>query len=743
MKYEPRPIDTSGVKLAKSLSRLVEELAENNHDLWSRQRLADGWQYGPRRDDNKLTHPDLIPYKDLPESEKEYDRITAMEGLKAVMALGYKIFPPSQTDPAGSNFAYRFVMETLEQLKKADKFNLVELLGIWDSIASVNWAGSFKIYQLLGEKILDTGAPVLAYDVLSAGLNHWPKNLRLRQLLGLALAECGATLRANDVLSQLYAEGKIDGETLGILARTHKDLWIQEKQTRKKLDALKQAFKYYNEGYTRATQLKKRRWMDDALYNGINAATTQLLLGHFRKAKAIARQVDGICCRKLKRNKNDYWALATRGEAAIIAKDFALAEDLYHRAAVIGQGDHRRLSSTRRQARHILQYLGEDPRQFDACFAIPQVFLFVNDVAERADGRKVNLTPEMVKNMHKQIADRLHNIDRGICYSSAAFGPDIMFIEEGLKRDGEINILLPISKKEFKLQCMNSFTGYNWHHRFEKVIRKASRVQVADERRHRADMVAHRYGMSLLTGHAILRARALDTEVQPIILRWGKGKLDGGTTQQLLKSKRPNVLAPEIIDIHKIFTKTVPARLSVKSNRKIRCMLFGDVVNYSRIEEAKIPAFVDNFMGLIADLVNSSEVIPLTRNTWGDALYFVFPTPESACDFSLRLKKRIQRRNWARFGLPKDLNIRMSLHAGPVYYCKDPVIKKNKYTGSHVSRTARIEPITPPGEIYASEQFAALAVAQGVKAFSFDYVGQMSLPKRSGIIPLYLVRPAL
>ncbi len=265
MKYEPRPIDTSGVKLSKSLRRLVEELSENNHDLWSRQRLSDGWEYGPQRDDSKLTHPDLIPYKDLPESEKEYDRITAMEGLKAVMALGYKISPPSQKAPAGSKFAYRFVMETLEQLKETEKFNLAELLGIWDSIASVNWAGSAGIYQLLGEKILDLGAPVLAYDVLSAGLNHWPKNVRLRQLLGLALAECGATSRANDVLSQLYTDGKINGETLGILARTHKDLWIQENQTSKKLNALSQAFKYYNEGFTRATKFKRPRWLDDAL----------------------------------------------------------------------------------------------------------------------------------------------------------------------------------------------------------------------------------------------------------------------------------------------------------------------------------------------------------------------------------------------------------------------------------------------------------------------------------------------
>jgi class 3 adenylate cyclase len=598
---------------------------------------------------------------------------------------------------------------------------------------------------LLGEKILDRGAPVLAYDVLTAGLKHWPKNVRLRQLLGLALAECGATARAKDVLSQLHAEGNINGETLGILARTYKDLWLQEKHTQKKANALKQAFIYYNEGFVRAIKFKKPRWRDDALYNGINAATTQLLLGHPGKARAMARQVDGICRQKLRRAKNDYWALATRGEAAIILKDLNLAEAFYRRAAKIGQGDIRRLSSSRRQARLLLQYLGRDRHRLDACFGIPQVFLFINEGVQWTDGPTVNITPEMVKKMQTQIAVGLPAVDRSICYSSAAFGPDIIFIEEGIRRDAEINILLPIPKEDFKLQCMSRFSGYNWHNRFEKAVRRASRVQVADERRHHADRVSHRYGMALLTGHALLRARWLDTEVQPIILSPGKGNRIGPGMQTLMKSKPLHVLDPEIIHTPEQITIPVSARGANKSgtDRKIMCILFGDVVNYSRIEEAKIPTFVDYFMGLIAALVDSSEVKPSTRNTWGDALYLVFTTPQSACDFALRLKQKIQRRNWARVGLPEDLNIRMSLHAGPVHYCKDPVINRKKYTGSHVSRTARIEPITPPGEIYASEQFAALAVAQGVTAFSFDYVGQMSLPKRSGIIPLYLVRSAL
>jgi ryanodine receptor 2 len=91
LKYQPEPIDTSRVTLGKDVCELTELLARNAHDIWAQQRLADGWSHGPRRDDEKKEHPCLVPYEDLPESEKEYDRKAAMETLKAILALGYRI----------------------------------------------------------------------------------------------------------------------------------------------------------------------------------------------------------------------------------------------------------------------------------------------------------------------------------------------------------------------------------------------------------------------------------------------------------------------------------------------------------------------------------------------------------------------------------------------------------------------------------------------------------------------------
>jgi hypothetical protein len=92
--YTPETIDTSHIRLSSDLEELVERLAQNNHDHWARKRIEEGWRYGARRNDNEKEHPDLLPYDQLPESEKEYDRKTVVEVLKAIVALGYEVRKP-------------------------------------------------------------------------------------------------------------------------------------------------------------------------------------------------------------------------------------------------------------------------------------------------------------------------------------------------------------------------------------------------------------------------------------------------------------------------------------------------------------------------------------------------------------------------------------------------------------------------------------------------------------------------
>ena len=92
--YIPEPIDTSEVKLSEELVELSKLLAKNNHEVWARQRMEDGWHHGPGRSDDRKEHPSLVPYAELAESERNYDAIMVLEMLKAIIAMGYCIEKP-------------------------------------------------------------------------------------------------------------------------------------------------------------------------------------------------------------------------------------------------------------------------------------------------------------------------------------------------------------------------------------------------------------------------------------------------------------------------------------------------------------------------------------------------------------------------------------------------------------------------------------------------------------------------
>jgi len=89
--YEPVPIETDHIPIDEHLALLIEDLARNTHDVWARQRMMEGWTFGPTRDDALKQTPCLVPYDQLPESEKDYDRRIVAETIKAIVALGYRI----------------------------------------------------------------------------------------------------------------------------------------------------------------------------------------------------------------------------------------------------------------------------------------------------------------------------------------------------------------------------------------------------------------------------------------------------------------------------------------------------------------------------------------------------------------------------------------------------------------------------------------------------------------------------
>lgn len=90
-KYIPQPIDTSDILLPEVLKPLLEIIAKNVHEIWAKERISQGWTYGEKRDDVLKHHPCLVPYEELSEEEKDYDRNTSVETLKQILKLGFKI----------------------------------------------------------------------------------------------------------------------------------------------------------------------------------------------------------------------------------------------------------------------------------------------------------------------------------------------------------------------------------------------------------------------------------------------------------------------------------------------------------------------------------------------------------------------------------------------------------------------------------------------------------------------------
>jgi class 3 adenylate cyclase len=174
---------------------------------------------------------------------------------------------------------------------------------------------------------------------------------------------------------------------------------------------------------------------------------------------------------------------------------------------------------------------------------------------------------------------------------------------------------------------------------------------------------------------------------------------------------------------------------------EVRPMLFADAYHFSHIGETQMPVFVHHFMGVIAMLLRQTWPKPLFQNTWGDGLFIVFHTVADAGRFALKLVKRIDQLDRKALGLPEDMALRISLHAGPVYVYKDQIINRENYIGSHVNRTARMEPVTAPGHVYATDAFAALAELEAPGQFRFEYVGRIPLAKAYGEFPTYELHP--
>jgi len=760
--YEPGPIDTLRVALSPEITQLSERLAKNAHENWAKLRIAEGWRYGSHRDDARKEHPNLVPYDQLPESERQYDRQIAMESIKALLAMGYTMQAPAGTrvSSEGTSFASdrelasfaseRELTSGSQLIGACSQQALPALQAIWRAHDPESWSVNPEPYRLLGERMLKLGEPLVAYDVVAEGIKSFPQDVRLRQVLALALARSGAARSANKVLERLYQDGYRDEETLGLLARTHKDLAREESDASKAGQHLRWAYEFYAQGYETS----------GGYWSGINAATLALLLGDRDRAAALARQVRKQCRQRLggvaDTDGERYWLFSTLGEAALLVEDWPEAENWYGQAVELGKRDWGSLQSTRHNARLLMQCVApdEDGARIERLFRFPTVAVFVGHMVDRDDRSIPRFPPQLEPTVKAAIRQCLSKLNAGFGYASGACGSDILFHEVMLEMKGESYVILPYETERFKKDCVEIVRSSDWGKRFDKVIAEAIETQEVSKQCQMGSDVSYEFANLMLHGLASMRAEQLETKLVPVAVWDGKaGNGVSGTAGTVERWRRLD-LNVEVIDLEILrrecpalsgqaaaFPATVSSHASEASSEfapEIRALLFGDAEGFSKLSDEEAPLFVQQFLGLAGRLAAESAHRPLAKNTWGDGLYFVFSNVLDAGSFALDLRDAVRNTDWPKHGLP-DLNLRIGLHAGPVYSCRDPVTERTNYIGANVSRAARIEPITPTGQVYASQAFAALAAAEGVKEFRCDYVGQTSMAKKYGTFPTYVV----
>jgi class 3 adenylate cyclase len=602
-------------------------------------------------------------------------------------------------------------------------------------------------YSAEGERRLEEGAPLMAYDTLAAGLKHFPGDTRLRQLLALALARTGASRMANQLLTTLASEGLADEETLGLLGRTHKDLWADSSDDEERRHHLGMAFRYYLEAHERSR----------GYWSGINAATMGLLLGRRKEATGLATRVREQCLdiRKVAgAGKDSYWLLATLGEAALLLGNWTEAEDWYSRASTLAGRRLGDVASTRRNARLIGRHLGLDGTRLDACLHIPRVAVFAGHLIDRPGRATPRFPPELEPAVRDAIREWLRTADAGFGYAAAACGSDILFLECLLEAGIEAHVVLPYNRDQFREDSVEIVPGGNWGARYDDVLTRAAEVITASDHRMTGGGLSYEYGFLVLDGTAAVRADELDTELVCLAV-WDGLPGDGpGGTGSSVERWRASGRRLDVVDLAAIRRRhslapepAAPAASGASEDRaghpafepEIVGLLFGDVRGFSRLTEEQIPPFVTHVLGAVAAELARWPNPPLMANTWGDGLYLVFPSVRETGAFGLQLSEAMRGVDWAAWGLPADLGLRIGLHTGPVYSCLDPVTGRRNYIGAHVSRAARIEPIAPPGEVYASGAFAALARAEQVREFVCAYVGQTPHAKGYGTFPTYVV----
>ena len=745
MTYRPHPIDTSQVTLNDSIAPLTEQLAESSHDVWAAGRIREGWTHGPRRDDRLKTTPTLVPYSELPESEKEYDRATALGTLKAILALGYEIIDPKE-DPGLRAARVEECRGRLLSLLSDPALPLSDLMQAWRKLEPEQWGNDPVIFEKLARKAVGAGEIPLCMDTLAAAEKAHPGNPVFRYLSMLASCQAGDYHKVRTELHPfLESESaadlpkKLRIDFLSLVGRTYKEEWQAGTGADGGQKLLSSAYEWYRRAYEES---------DGDIFPGINAVTMANLAGLAQQAQALGETILASCDKALLTGPPDYWALATRAEALLNLGRKEEAFSAYQAAAEAEYADLRDLASSRKQARYLCELLFGNGTSMDAAFSLPCVVVFAGHMIDQP-GHEQRFPSAVEGKVGCAIAAALAEMKAGIVFCSAAAGSDILCLEAARQLGAETHVLLSSPRADFRKESVE-VCGEGWAERYERALDRTASLREVNRHHLNSNSIAYEYSTQILLGMAGLRAKRIPLDLSALAVWNGEaGYGPGGTESFVAHCRQMNIPVRILNPVEPGGGDSRPRRnqelarpstahvRTAGRDQVIKAMLFSDVVKFSSLREAQIPLFLTHFMGLVSRLISTCDTPPIINNTWGDALYMVFDDVAAAARFALALRDAVSGNAWEALGLPPTLNIRTALHAGPVFPCVDPVTRHVSYTGSHVTFTARMEPVTEPGQVFASEAFGSLLFLASPPDCICSYHGQIETAKKAGRMSIY------
>ena len=597
---------------------------------------------------------------------------------------------------------------------------------------------------------LDRGAPWDACDAFREAVGT--PGVDDGELLywgALAHARAGATHIAHALLDRCERASlspRLRVEALSLKGRLCKDAWDRASAGPRAPALLAKARQHYLAAHAIA---------GDA-YPAINAASLAMLAGDRAQAVGLAR---GVLARIARDANPSTWDVATRAEAHLLDGDRSGAARSYAEALdrARAEANVAVVVAMRRQLRLLARALPE-AAELRSALPAPDVLAFAGHLVD-PPGRAVRRFPaSLAPAVREALATRLAAMHDPIVFASAACGADLLLLEVAASRGAEINVVLPFARDDF-VRTSVAPGGADWVRRFDEALERAARVIMATDEQHLGDDSLFEHAARLVEGFARLRAAQLESEPSMLcVLDAGSEGAVGGTraSYERWKASGDRLDVVDLADLRGrsprrddvVAAGDVPRtsgerdawlRGAGHGARAWKALLFADFVGFSRVQDAYAPRFHERFLNTAAREIARSSTRPLDAKTWGDGLYAVFDDARDAALFALRFLEATHGADWSDAGMAATAGVRIALHAGPVFRGYDPVMRRDDFFGSSVTRAARIEPVAQPGTVYASEAFAATLAAFCDPAFSLEYVGRTTLAKAYGELRVYRV----